>query len=190
MKDKLRNSIKNIHDIQDEKLSLFLNLWQLFEAKRKDIITEADKTEHYLYFVMEGSQKAYFLHDGKEHIIAFSYPYSFTCVPESFLTQKPSKYYWKAISDSAFLRISYNAFFDFVKQHQEFETLLWKKLLGTINGLVNRYHRLVALTMEERYKDLMNNSPQLLTFVPQKEIANYLKIDPTNFSKLINNVKI
>ena len=190
MIEQLRNSIKKIHPVGDEALDAFLDLWQEFEAKRKYIITETDKTERYLYFVTEGSQKAYFLHNGKEHIVAFSYPYAFTCIPESFLTQKPSKYYWECLSDSRFLRISSDSFFNFVKTNKEFETLLLKKLLGTINGLVNRYHRLIALSMEERFIDLMNNSPQLLTFIPQKEIANYLKIDPTNFSKLINKVKI
>jgi CRP-like cAMP-binding protein len=190
MKDELRNSIKKIYPIQDDLVDAFLDLWQEFEAKRKEIITEADKTERYLYFVTKGSQKAYFLHDGREYIVAFSYPFAFTCIPESFLTQKPSKYYWECISDSNFLRISYSSFFDFVNTHKEFETLLWKKLLGTVNGLVNRYHRLLSLNMEERYRDLMLNSPQLLSFIPQKEIANYLKIDPTNFSNLINKIKI
>lgn len=190
MRDELRNTIKEIHPVDDDELDAFLDLWQVFKAQRKHTITDADKTERYLYFVLNGSQKAYFIHKGKEYIVAFSYPYAFTCIPESFLTQKPSKYYWECITDSEFLRISYDSFFNFIKSHKEFETLLLKKLLGTINGLVNRYHRILALTMEERYKDLMNNSPQLLTFIPQKEIANYLKIDPTNFSKLINKVKI
>ena len=36
----------------------------------------------------------------------------------------------------------------------------------------------------------MKNSPHLLNHVPQKDIANYLKIDPMNFSKLINRIRI
>lgn len=68
--------------------------------------------------------------------------------------------------------------------------MLWKKLLGTVNGLVMRYHRLLAYSMEERFKDLMKNNSHLINKIPQKDLANYLKIDPTNFSKLLNNIKI
>jgi hypothetical protein len=49
---------------------------------------------------------------------------------------------------------------------------------------------MLTLTMEERYKDFMKTSPQLINQIPHKEIANYLKIDPTNFSKLLNTSRI
>lgn len=190
MKKHLKDRINKIHSIPEDQMNDFLDLWDIFYAGKKEIITEANRTERYLYFILKGSQKAYFLNEGKEFIVAFSYPYAFTCVPESFLTQKPSKYYWQCISDSMFLRISYNSFFNFIQEHQNFETMLRKKLIGTLNGLVMRYHRLLAFSMEERFRDLLQNSPQLLNMIPQKDLANYLKIDPTNFSKLINNLKL
>ena len=168
----------------------FLGCWEVKTAKKKEIITEIGTTEKQLHFITEGVQKAYYIHDGSEYNIAFSYPYAFTCVPESFLTQQPSLYCWQCVTESTFLKISYTRFFSFVEKYPEFETLLRKKLIGTLLGLGNRYHRLLTYTMEERFRDLMTNSPQLINTVPQKDLANYLKIDPTNFSKLINSIKL
>ena len=186
----LRDSLNTIHSVPEVLMDEFLALWEICEAERKEVVTQAGRREHYLYYVLEGCQKAYFLNDGKEHIVAFSCPHAFTCIPESFLTGNVSLYDWQCIEHSRFLRISRTAFFAFIEEHPAFERMLWKQLLGTVNGLVRRYHRLLAFSMEERFRDLMHNSPSLINRVPQKDLASYLRIDPTNFSKLINSLKI
>jgi CRP-like cAMP-binding protein len=190
MKEELKNYITKIHKIPDELLNQFLSYWHIKKGDKKEIITAIDSVERYLYFTVKGFQKAYYLKDDKEYNIAFTYPFAFTCVPESFLTQEPSKYSFECITESEFLRISHKEFFGFVEKQHEFETLLRKTLIGTLGGIVNRYHRILTLSMEERYKDFMKKNPQLINQIPHKEIANYLKMDPTNFSKLLNTVRI
>ena len=59
-----------------------------------------------------------------------------------------------------------------------------------LTGLIQRHYELLALSMEERFKALMQRSPHLLNMVPQKYLASYLGIDSTNFSKLLGKVKI
>jgi CRP-like cAMP-binding protein len=190
MTQEIKKFITNVHKIPDNLLNEFLNNWHFTSGDRKEIITSESSIERHLYFTTKGIQKAYYVKDTKEFTVAFTYPYSFTCIPESFITQKPSKYTFECITDSEFLRISYSDFFRFVENHAEFETLLRKALTGILGGVVNRYHRIIALTMEERFIDFMKTSPQLINQIPHKEIANYLRIDPTNFSKLLNTVKI
>lgn len=190
MKDKLKKYINGIQKIPGELSDEFLNFWYLKEAPKKEIITQIGVTERFLYFTIDGIQKAYYLTDGKEYIIAFTYPFAFTCISESFLTQFPSKYCFECITASKFYRISYTDFFSFVDKHSEFETLLRKSLTNILKGVVTRYHRLLAYSMEERFHNFMVNSPQLQNLIPQKDIANYLKMDPTNFSKLINSIKL
>jgi CRP-like cAMP-binding protein len=188
--EELRNYINKIHKIPDELLNEFLSYWHIKKGSRKEIITVADSIEKYLYFTIKGFQKAYYIKDDREYVIAFTYPFAFTCVPESFLTQKPSHYSFECLTNSEFLRISYNDFIALVEKNHEMETMLRKALIGTLGGIVTRYHRMLTLSMEERYKDFMRNSSQLINQIPHKEIANYLKIDPTNFSKLLNSIKL
>lgn len=190
MKEELKKYINYIHPIENELLGKFIKCWEEKKGHKKEIITEIDKTEKYLYFVTKGVQKAYYVVDGKKYNIAFSYPFTFTCTPESFLTQKPSQYCWECITESQFLKISHTTFFNFVDKHPVFETLLRKKLIGTLMGIGNRYHRLLTQTTEERFRDFMRTSPQLINLIPQKDISNYLKISPTNFSTFINKIRL
>jgi hypothetical protein len=57
-------------------------------------------------------------------------------------------------------------------------------------GVIERQHELLAFDMETRFKTFVQRSPHLLNMVSQKDIASYLRIDSTNFSKLINREHI
>lgn len=154
------------------------------------MISEPEKTERYLYFVKEGIQKSYYLNEGKQHVMFFAYTPSFSGVIESFLTQTPSKYYLETITDSKFLRLSYAKHNQLIQEHRELETLFRKITEFFLVGIIERHHELMAFNIETRFKRFVKRSPHLLNMIPQKDIASYLRIDPTNFSKLINTIKI
>jgi CRP-like cAMP-binding protein len=140
--------------------------------------------------MIEGIQKAYFEKNGKFHVIAFTLAPAFTCIPESFLTQRPSHYSLECITDSRALKISYQKMEELASKHHEIEKLIRKAHEQVLAGLVIRYHQILAYTMEERFRDFISRSPHLLNIIPHKDIASYLGMDPTNFSKLYNSIKI
>ncbi len=182
--------LQSIHPVSVDILDAYLSEWSQFDAPRKTILTAAGKTEHYLYLVNEGIQKSYYLREGKEHVIAFTYPLSFSGIPESFLSQSPSRYYLETISESIFLRLSYEQHQNMLKKYRPIETLFRKATEQILIGVLERHYELMAYTIEERFKSLMQRSPHLLNMVPHKDLASYLRIDPTNFSKLLASVKL
>jgi len=179
-----------IHPVDSELLATYLSYWQPFQCSKKTIITFQGQTERYIYFVEEGVQKSYYLHQGKPHVIAFTYPPSFSGIPESFITQTPSHYFLETISDSKFLRISYEQHQQLMQQYRPIETLVRKATEMVLVGLVQRQYELMALDIQSRFMAFVQRSPHLLTKVPHKDLASYLRIDPTNFSKLLGSVKI
>ncbi len=182
--------LSKIHPISDHILTEYIGLWTEYSVPKKAIITEAGKTERYLYFVKEGIQKSYYLNEEKEHLMFFAYNPSLSGVVESFLTQTPSKYYLESITESTFLRISYTNHTAQIEKHRELETLFRKLTESFLLGIIERHHQLMAFNAETRFKKFAERSPHLLNTVSQKDIASYLRIDATNFSKLINTVKI
>ncbi|WP_298534903.1 Crp/Fnr family transcriptional regulator [uncultured Algibacter sp.] len=151
---------------------------------------ECGHVERYLYFVNDGIQKSYYLNEGKQHVMFFAYSPSFSGIVESFLTQTPSKYYLETITDSSFLRISYTEHAKLIKMHRELECLFRKITESFLLGIIERHHELMAYNMETRFKTFAQRSPHLFNMIPQKDLSSYLRIDPTNFSKLINSITI
>ncbi len=186
----MKEFLNQIHPVDDATLEAYLAHWKPCEAPKKTVMTAAGQTERYMYYVQEGIQKAFYLDGHKEHIVAFTYPPSFTGVPESFLTQLPSAYYLETITDSRFLRLSYDQHQQLMEQHRPIETLFRKATEAFLVGMMQRYHELMAFDIETRFRTFAARSPHLLNAVSQKDLASYLRIDATNLSKLLGSVRI
>ncbi len=186
----MKDFLSNIHKIEDQILDEYISHWTKYSAPKKTVITRAGRTERFFYYVIEGIQKSYYLSEDKQHIIAFAYAPSFSGIPDSFFTQTPSNYFLETITDSKFLRIPYAKHQELMAKHREIETLFRKITEIFLRGVIQRQHELMAFDIETRFKVFVKRSPHLLQMVTQKDLASYLRIDPTNFSKLMNNVRI
>ena len=187
---RLKKFLSDIYKVNDKILDEYISYWTEYSVPKKTIITESGNTERYIYFVEEGIQKSYYLNEGKEHIMFFSYSPSFSGVMESFLTQTPSRYYLETITDSKLLRLSYKKHSELIQENRALETLFRKITEQFLLGIIERHHHLMAFNTETRFKKFTKRSPHLLNMIPQKDIASYLRIDPTNFSRLINTIKL
>ena len=186
----MKTFLTQFHKIDNDILEKYISFWTAYEVSKHTIMTAPGEKERYLYFVLEGVQKSYYQQDGKQHIIAFAYPPSFSGIPESFFTQRPSRYFLECISHSQFLRIPFQKHQELMQEHREIERLFRKIVEHFLWGVIQRQHEIMALDMESRFKTFVQRSPHLLQLISQKDLASYLRISPTNFSKLMNSIHI
>lgn len=186
----MKDYFNKIHSIDQEILEEYISHWTEYRAPKKTIMTAPGETERYMYFVLNGIQKSYYLNENKQHVIAFTYSPSFSGIPESFLTQIPSKYFLETITESTFLRISYEKHQQLMQENREIETLFRKATELILIGMVQRHYELMAFDINQRFKSFAQRSPHLFSVVTHKDLASYLRIDSTNFSKLFNTIMI
>ncbi len=186
----MKEFLSAIHQVEERILEEYISHWKAYELPKKTIMTAPGETEHFIYFVTKGIQKSYYFNSGKQHIIAFAYAPSFSGIPESFFTQEPSRYFLETITDSQFLRLSFHQHQQLMQQYRPIETLFRKATESFLVGVLQRQHELMAFDMEARFRAFVKRSPHLLGTISQKDLASYLRIDSTNFSKLINRVRI
>src|SRR5678810_319446 len=106
--EQLHKFISAIRPLNEKEWEAFAGIWQPFECKRRQVLTAGGETEKYLYFVLEGLQRAFYIGDDhKEATIVFTYPSSFSGIADSFLTQTNSKYFLETLTTSKFLRTTY-----------------------------------------------------------------------------------
>ncbi|MCB9035767.1 MAG: Crp/Fnr family transcriptional regulator [Lewinellaceae bacterium] len=179
-----------IHPLDTETAEEYSACWHPVSGVKKEILTWEGETEKYIYFVEEGFQRSYYIKDAREYVMAFTYPPSFSGIVESFLTQTPSRYFLECITDSRLLRIAHTDHQKMMNKHRSLETLFRKAAEAVLTGVAERQYELLALSMEERFRAFTQRSAHLLNKVPHKHIASYLRIDPSNFSKLLSKIPI
>lgn len=166
--------------------------WQPVVFKRKTLLTAAGETERYLYFVLEGIQRVFFV--GPDHqqeaTIVFTYPPSFSGVADSFLTQRPSPFYLETLTATRMLRLSHERFVATQNQYPEFKDLMIDMLGQVLQGVLLRLAEIQSYSAEERFRSFLTRSPHMLNLVPHKYLASYLSIDPSTFSRLLSSVKL
>ncbi|MBX3253093.1 MAG: Crp/Fnr family transcriptional regulator [Chitinophagaceae bacterium] len=187
----IKNVIERIHPLSQPAWEAFSSIWTAFSARRKEMITTAGEKEKYLYIVLEGVQRVvYFDEQNREATLLFTYPPSFGGVLDSFLTRSASRYYYETLTPSSFLRTPYAELEKLMTAYPDIELLIRKGITGVLAGLLERLTELQCFSSEEKFRKLLERSPHILQLVPHKYLANYLGIDATNFSKMINRIKI
>lgn len=179
-----------IHPVSEEAFAHMQQHLQSRSYSKGEIITREGQVQRELLFVRSGYQMSYLNHHGKLHVMAFTYPPNFCSIPDSFLLQRPSQYVLQCISDSEFDSISHSHLLQLFDTRPVFERLFRKFTEAVLVGLIQRHIDLHTLSIGERFRAFAARSPHLLHAVPHKYIASYLDIDPTNFSKLFNSIKI
>lgn len=189
MKD-LHQYLQQFAPLKEEEFELLTKHLVSKSFKKGYILLSPGEVQKELYFIKSGLQMSYFETEEKAHVMAFTYAPGISAVPDSFSIQAPSSFYLSCLSDSQLEGISYERLQELFDKSQAIERLFRRMTELVLTGVIKRHIELHALTMEERYKAFCKRSPHLLQMAPHKYIASYLGIDPTNFSKLFNQVRI
>ncbi|HMR92011.1 MAG TPA: Crp/Fnr family transcriptional regulator [Chitinophagaceae bacterium] len=188
--DVLRDFIVKAYPLPAEALDALCTAWQPISCKRKTVLTAAGETEKYLYFVLEGVQRAFFLDDKKEATIVFTYPPSFAGVADSFLTQTPSLFFFETLTQSRMLRTSYRQMEELMEQYPEIQKMILHLTGFILKGVLLRQMELQCFSAEEKFRSLLRRSPHVLQLISHKYLASYLGVDASTFSKLLGTVKL
>ena len=187
-----RQFIMAAFPLKPEELDALSEIWQPLECKRKTVLTTAGETERYLYFVLEGVQRAYYIGGdrGGEATIVFMYPPSFGGVADSFLTQTPSNFFFETLTTSRFLRTTHKQISDLMDKYPNIQKMVLHLTGFILRGVLERQIELQCFSAEEKFRALLKRSPHVLQIIPHKYLASYLGLDPTTFSKLLGSVRL
>lgn len=189
--DTLSKFLTAAFPLKENELGKLLSIWQPFECRRKTVLTTAGETEKYLYFVLEGVQRAFYIgNDKQEATIVFTYPPSFSGIADSFLTQSPSRVFLETLTSSRFLRTSYKQMDQLMQEYPAILRLVLQLTSFALKGVLERQIELQCFSAEEKFRALLHRSPHVLQLIPHKYLASYLGIDATTFSKLLGSIRL
>ena len=188
---KLKEFSQPIQALREDEWEAFASVWTPFACKRKVVLTSAGSFERYLYFVLDGVQRSFYIgKENAESTIVFTYPYSFSGIADSFLTQTPSIYFFETLTASSFLRTTFQQVEELMQEFPTIQSMILKATSFALKGVLERIVELQCFSAEEKFRQLLKRSPHVLNLIPHKYLASYLGIDASTFSKLLGSVRI
>ncbi|WP_272149986.1 Crp/Fnr family transcriptional regulator [Tenacibaculum aiptasiae] len=154
------------------------------EYLKNDLLVEEGKTCKYLYFLTEGTVRAYLYLKGKD-ITNWIYPENsmFTSW-HSYILRKPSSEYIEVTNDAKVIAVSYDDWQELYQKYpklERFGRLIMEEQIGLIDDFYKGYY---FLTAKEKYELLIKAYPRIIQIANLGHIASMLGISQETLSRI------
>ncbi len=167
-------------------LALF-SICSLKSYKKGELLAKKGEYCRHAFLVRKGLVRTYVTTaDGAEKTIRLAQESEFTSAGMSFLKGEPSTEFLDALEDCKVVAINTEKLNELGKTNINILRLTHEGILEAFVDAIQRVEFFTIFTPEERYKSLLEESPELLQRVPQKYLASYLGITTVSLSRIRN----
>jgi CRP-like cAMP-binding protein len=180
----LQKYIDQFIDLPAEELGALVNSIEVRSVDKKVRLTDIDETEKYLYFVIKGLARKYFLKGKEEIITQIAKEGELISSSVSYFSGLPSGYVIETVEPTTFYSLHHDRAEQLYIRYPKLERL--SRLVITELFLQKEVWELerIRYSTKERFLRFMTDNPELFQRVPQKYLASYLNIKPETFSRL------
>ena len=167
--------MKEIIELSDKEITI----------DRNEFLKVKGSIDTNLYYIESGSLRVFVLDNYEEQTIRFGYKENLIVSLDSFLTGKPSALYIQAIKKTVVKVVTKKQFDKFLEK--ENNQNLWTNILEIL--VVQQMEREIDIltnSPKERYERVLKRSPQLFQEIPNRHIANYLRMSAENNIKYLS----
>lgn len=168
-----RHKMKEIIELSDKEITI----------DRNEFLKVKGSIDSNVYYVKSGSLRVFLLDDNEEQTIRFGYKDNLIVSLDSFLTGKPSDFFIQAIKKTVVKVVTKQQMEKFLET--ECNKNLWTKILeNLVLQQMEREIDILTHSPKERYERVLKRSPQLFQEIPNRHIANYLRMSAETLSRL------
>lgn len=186
--DSLRQTLLERAALGDEELEVLSRHVRLRNLDKNALLIAEGEVENHLNFVVEGVVRIFFYKDDKEVSFDFFFPGSFVSAYESFLDRRPSDHYIEALTPLVVLSINRADLDHLYASSPRFERLGRIFTEEVFKKIAEHARDLLSLSATERYRKLLQKSPEFVQNIPLKYLASYLNVTPESLSRIRKNL--
>ncbi len=185
-KDFFKSVVKYIHkDINETALNYFVEGTVEKKLSKNEIYIAPQKTHKEIGFITQGLLRGFYIDEkGNEINTRFLKEGNFATHYKAFITQEPSKYFFKTVEPSLLICFDYQHIQECYKlfpSFQKFGRLMAEAIIIKMDSRLESQHFDNA---EKRYYDFMQEYPDLHNRLSLEQIASYIRITRPALSRL------
>lgn len=185
MFDAVLNYLDNLGRFSPSDKQLFTDKLQVRNYPKNTVLLNEKVICSTIYFLNNGAIRQFYVNDeGTEITYNFFTTHDWVLDFESFIGQKPSKMTLITVEEVEVFELTVQGLHELIAQSQVFLQL---------GKILNEPQRPALYDFtnspEEKYKHLLDNTPQYLQIFPLKQVASYLKMTPETLSRVRRKIK-
>ena len=154
----------------------------LKSTKGAQLISEG-KRHHYIYLIVKGSVKSYYLKDSKEVCMWFSLENEIIGTT-STIQGDTSKETIELLEDSELIKLNIEKIKELTQKDLSISNVLNSLWEEHATFLEERLYQLQFMNSQERYKALIKDNPEILQRVSLTDIASFLGVSRETLSRI------
>ncbi|QQT26407.1 MULTISPECIES: Crp/Fnr family transcriptional regulator [Sphingobacterium] len=152
--------------------------------RRHEFLCLKDAIDQHIYWIDSGGLRIFMMDGEEERNIRFGYSDNLIVSLDSFLSGNPTDFYIQAIRKTTVRIANKSSLQQFIQSAPD-NFILWNQILeDLILQQVEREKDILISSPRERYERILKRSPRLFQEIPNKYIANYLRMSPETLSRL------
>jgi CRP-like cAMP-binding protein len=182
--DEFIQFLNSLQKLSPESKNSLSKICSSIRLDKSVILQEIGQTCRTIYFVQEGMARIYYYRDGIEVTEYFAAARELIIRAESLFTNQPSKKGIITVTDTVFIALPAGLLFNLFDEFPEIERLFRIIIQDAYVETIKRIESMQFHSAEERYKNLLQESPSLIQQVPLKHIASFLGITQVSLSRI------
>ena len=154
------------------------------EVSKNGYLLKTGEVCQSLFFILKGSCRSFYIHDGEEINTAFYFETEFATNIKSLTLGMPSEYAIQACERMSVIKIDRLRLLDAYRQSSEIESLGRTLLEAMMVKQEEHANLFKLLTPQQRYNFLEKNQPSLLQKISLTQLSSYLGISRETLSRI------
>lgn len=179
------NTLKQHIPLTKDDMPVFEAAFEKTTLLQNAIAEEENKVPRYLYYINDGYMRLFYYDDnGDEVTTLLAGPGQFITAFIDFIHEKKSAQNLECITACDVLKIEKSRLAALIEGNtgfKHFSVIIFEQAIVSTQVRAND---LATLSAEQRYKKLLENSPELIKHIPLQYIASYLGIKPQSLSRI------
>ena len=176
----------NYHNFSEDCLEGLEKHCTVLVKKEKETLVREGQYSDYIYFVVEGLVRAYYIKDGRDISDWFAFEQEFICAIQSFFNGVASPHYIETLEPSILIAFKREDTLLLAEQYPEIDQMNKDVLNKTMLTLQERVTAFRFETAQQKYEHLLKLRPQIELRVPLMHITSYLGITLETLSRIRN----
>ena len=151
------------------------------------LLKEGTISKHF-NLVITGSFRLYYLKEGLDTSVWFSFQNNSSIELYSYISGSPSEYFIECIEEAEVITFSKEDIDSLCKENSTLDGLFKAFWQDVVQSLINRLTSLQKYSPEERYIKLIEDT-DYLNRIPQKYLASYIGVTTTSLSRIKRKFK-